>query len=534
MTRRGVLAALVMLATAAVTHAQDRVMTRYLLARRAFLRGEIARAHALYDEAARVPAGTPELQARALARLNEHRRAAMLVPLVPDRRVARAAAAHARYLDRHHDAEAELGLEDAHTERPGTDGYTGEGPAERIAAQGHRGGATEGVTSVTDPAEAIDHLVNSVYHRTGLLRPEARYFGIGVGARAVVNLAWGRGDLERAARPVAGSKATLVWSYPGPGQAGVPPRFPAGETPNPLPDGEYPVGPPLSVATSEGAPTILEARLEGPGGAVPLRVLGARNAPRVDLMGDWAYVVPLRPLEPETTYRASLVFEAGGRRGRRRWAFTTGADVPGEEIYEVRITRFAYEPREPVAGGRMEFHVDVESNRPEVQVRWTVGGEVLQDGPRRDFFWRVPAPGWYEIRATAHLGEGIEAFSERAEFLLVPGPNGEADTSAMPTLEEMRRRSPGKDLWAVRIQGFEVTPTRFRAGDTLRFDVALEATHPEALKVRWKVDGQVVLDGQTRSFSWTVARGEHSVAVEGYYPDHPGAYAESVREFHVP
>ena len=408
----------------------------YQRARMAYIRGDIKSAQRHYAKAARLPQGTPASQRAALERVNYHRLQAMLVPVMPSLQVARAAKAHANYL-RLHTTEGALSLAEAHREKPGRKGFTGEGVGDRLAKQGFYGGSTEVVSAVTEPEEAVDHLINTVYHRGGLLRPEARYAGFGASSRTVIDLAW-----------KSGSKAETDWVfYPGDWQKDVPPRFPGGETPEPLPGQTYPVGPPISVGGGEAAPKLLKAFLKGPKGKIALKLLNAKNAPSSAMLGKYIYLVPLSPLEENSRYQCSVKVKTKAGIRQRSWGFRTGDEVPGEELWQVKITKLNRQPQRIVTGRKVRFSVDIEANRPdEVSVRWSINGKKVKDGSDRFFQWRVPDGGTHLIDAYAYYPKNPEAFGRRCLQISVPG------SSMGPTNSNQGLRDPSRGNKAIAVK----------------------------------------------------------------------------------
>ena len=440
------------------------IYTDYQRARMAYIRGDIKSAHLHYANAARLPKGTPASQVEALKRINYHRMHAMLVPVMPNLQVTRAAKAHANYL-RLHTKEGALSLAEAHREKPGVQGFTGEGVGDRLVKQGFYGGSTEVVSAVVDAKEAVDHLINTVYHRGGLLRPEARYAGFGASSRAVIDLAW-----------KSGSKSETDWIfYPGDWQKDVPPRFPGGETPEPLPEKTYPVGPPISIGGGKAAPTLIKAFLKGPDGKVNLKLLDEKSAPNGSMLGKYVYLVPLSPLKENVRYQCSVKVKTKAGERQRSWGFRTGDKVPGEELWQVKITKLKRQPQRITAGGKVLFTVDIEANRPdEVAVSWSINGKKVKDGSSRSFLWHVPDSGTNLIDAYAYYPKNPEAFGRRCLQITVPGSKNQLTNGS----QGMRDPSRSNKSIAVKLD-FEPSPVWKRGTK-----VKLIATTTEALRVR--------------------------------------------------
>lgn len=489
--RTSTLLALVLVHAAAAGPVEDwpARLSAFRLAARARAQGRVAQARQFYQRAARLPEGSDPVQARVLARLNEHRFQAMVVPVLPHPGVAKAAQAHADYLALHTTTKA-LSLAQAHGERPGTRGFTGTDTGARLARQGAVGGSTEAVTSELDPEGAVDILVNSVYHRSGLLRQEARYAGFGVSTQAVIDLYW-----------EAGSEDEMELAhYPGDGQEDVPPRFPGGETPDPLPGAAYPVGPPLSFGGSGARPELLAVRLTGPDGPVPMRILGKGTSPRVDLMGDWAYAMPTRPLEPGTRYEVRADLALAGQPRVAAFAFTTGAKVPGEQYARLKGVEV---PRQEVRPGMpVTFRAHAEASHPaELRIRWSVDGVVKQQGASDTFTWTA-APGSHQIQLRLDYDQS-QAFTQKEFTFTVPGEDG------APVPEDAG--PPTRD--------FTLTPP---PPWLLGQEVELRARPPEVtgpLRYTFKVDDQVVGEGAEPAATWRARTArQHRFEVEVRYP----------------
>jgi len=384
-------------------------------ARRLYSQGKHVRAFALYKTAATLPTDTPALQKRTLERINYHRMHAMLVPVMPDERIARAAAAHASYLARNEPGEKALDLSRAHREQKGNPGYTGHRLGQRLSHQGFKGSGCEVISWECDPARAVDHLVNSIYHRGGILRPDARYAGVGIDGRTVIDFAW-----------APGTATEIDWAvYPGVGQQGVPPRFPGGEIPDPLPGATYPVGSPLSIIGPKNAPKVERVTLVGPKGEVPVKTLHSENIAHGDLLGRFVHAMPMRALECNARYTADVLFEVEGRRWSYRWQFFTGSETPGEELWSARVVALDHSPRYIRPGTLLHFTAKVDATHPEhLQLRWSVDGKPMKTGKAKTFSHRVQKPGVIEVEARAFYPDRPEAYGRRVQKLFILDESG--------------------------------------------------------------------------------------------------------------
>jgi hypothetical protein len=166
--------------------------------------------------------------------------------------------------------------------------------------------------------------VNAPIHLIQLLSPELKRVGVEASSGYVCVTTW-------PGYVYSGSKRPTVFTIPGNGAV----RVPSAETANELPfvPGDA-VGLPRGTRTgfnimvyAEGVSDpwhlrITAATLNGPRGPVALRTVD-RMTPTVgpDLPPGSGFLIPVAPLEPGATYRASVSF--GGGEARRTWHFTT-------------------------------------------------------------------------------------------------------------------------------------------------------------------------------------------------------------------
>ncbi len=467
----------------------------YARARAAFAKGETERAYALHASASLPDSRLEEPIRRALDRVNHHRRFAMLPPVVADPRVTRAAAAHAAYLDRHAPAPAPgvpIRLREVHGEEPDRPGFTGRTAAERVAAQGLAGRVDEVISfGIPEPEAAVDHLMNTVFHRIGLLRPAGRRLGHGVGRDTVLDLVR-EGDVDG------------VFCYPGPGQQDVPPRFPGGEAPDPLPDAAYPVGPPLSVMVARGDPEVLSARLVGPSGEVRLKRIDRTTGPRPDLLEGCVFFVPEAPLEPGTEYEAR--FRLVG--SERRIVFTTGREVPGEERLTASFPRLTVTPPVADPGEWMQAEVELVASHPDrVRVEWRIAGAPAGEGRR--IRWKAGEPGTHQIEVRATYPPHPTAAARRGAFFTVRDP--------------VRREALGKPL------GLSFHPSApWTAGTRVRLSATPLHMGP-TVRYQFSVDGRLLGTSETPEWTW-IADGRHDHRFEVVFRFPGGKATRSVEQ----
>ncbi len=212
--------------------------------------------------------------------------------------------------------------------------YTGYHPWDRALAAGYYSDRSIGETFIWGsatggnlPEVTIRQLMGAPYHRATLLSPILTDFGYG---NAVGPTLWGIyqvATLDWGGKPTFSGLQVVKW--PVDGAIGVPPAWFDDEFPNPLPDHylyTY-VGYPVSLGLIYPDVTARGTWVDDAGiyrrGTDPIAV---RIAPSPYGEPDqWVHVIPLRPLEPMTTY----VVRISGRDGRgvsfrHEWSFTTG------------------------------------------------------------------------------------------------------------------------------------------------------------------------------------------------------------------
>ncbi|QNM95513.1 CAP domain-containing protein [Chitinimonas koreensis] len=226
------------------------------------------------------------------------------------------------------------GLMKHHSEQPGLPGYTGSTPILRANAAGYGGTvATEVATcaSTTDPRADLAWYLSSVYHRLPLLDPGLRDLGMkivvpasneGIVTGNVVNFGY-----KTTQQP---TPASYLGTYPTAGQSDVSLIFEyASENPNPLPDlspaTQRFVGNPVSIHAEVGKLLIVDSfTLSVANNPVPVRLL-TKQSDVNGLGGHVAFIVPLAPLMPGTTYTAKFTGTIDGASRSKEWSFTTVA-----------------------------------------------------------------------------------------------------------------------------------------------------------------------------------------------------------------
>jgi uncharacterized protein YkwD len=269
--------------------------------------------------------------ARAIERLNVHRRHAGVSAVTLDEELSKGCKAHAAYLARHHDHSRtrELG---PHKEDPNLEGYSPEGE------QAGRTGAIYVVKTNLDPhkydpsdVEAVDSLVSTFFHRIPLLHPDLRHMGFAYALqRKGKDSVWVTVMDIRDTRRPDGSSGWVVL-YPGAGQADVPTTFTNFEQPNPTPPEGFGKSLGYCVTATFARSTKVEdaeATLADASGTpvaawvtTPTRPAGERN-----MQQNTVCLIAKSPLKPRTAYTATVTARVDGQDWKRSWTFTTGAE----------------------------------------------------------------------------------------------------------------------------------------------------------------------------------------------------------------
>ena len=281
--------------------------------------GQLALRAGLFDRAALVPELLPDMSAPeptvessgdvVIDRVNYWRALAGLPALPMNAALMQATRNHADY--------HVLNGGGAHTESPGLPGFTGSSIHDRAVEAGYprRSWVDEDVAFNSDALENVDLFVETVFHRLPLLHPSAIAIGYATASgngRAITVIDVG---LDQNYDP--GLDLPVV--YPGPGQADVPRLWYAYESPNPVPGVPNPVGFPVTVSFLIGQSVEWGVvSLVGAGGAVVDIILAEGPTWRKSLG-----IVPRTPLEPGTTYTATVTGTVDGVGITKTWSFTT-------------------------------------------------------------------------------------------------------------------------------------------------------------------------------------------------------------------
>lgn len=218
-----------------------------------------------------------------------------------------------------------------HIEDSGKAGFTGVQELDRANFAGYGGtyvGELGAYGSGKGSVAALQNLIDTVYHRAGLLFQNVRDMGIAVAAdraQTMVILVGQKSTPQRNA-------SDYVGFYPADTQTGVP-LFTAIESPNPFPDLPY-----SEYATKTGYPihimgeqfttiTVNSFTVTEDGQSAPMdsRLLTQANDPHNTLAKNVAFLVAKQSFKPNTKYNVAFNGVIGGYNVTRAWSFTTGS-----------------------------------------------------------------------------------------------------------------------------------------------------------------------------------------------------------------
>jgi len=257
----------------------------------------------------------------ALAAVNRYRSLAGVAPVRLDSRLVAAAALQAEYLIRN---PSQMDV-DAHRQVPSAPGFVAEGPGGRARYYAYDGGVSEVINFTRRAEDAVANWMDTLYHRVPLIHPgmtEMGYAVAGDGSVSVNVVVLG---------PYTGAEQVVRW--PRPAATNVPPLWDGLESPDPLalyPGVEGPVGYPITLTFGNRPVSLrlLEYRLTGPSGSVPVLPYDPERDPRLD---DTVAVIPAQPLQPNSRYivhLAGLVDRgAGPQPFQYTWSFQTAPEA---------------------------------------------------------------------------------------------------------------------------------------------------------------------------------------------------------------
>jgi len=305
----------------------------------------------------------------ALGYLNSIRQDAGLIKFKPNKKLAKAAASHAKYLVRQQ--------KNGHYEKRGGGGYTGKTPSDRVLRAGYATKAVMENVSVNTKTsyQSIDTLFAAIYHRFVFLNFDKDEIGIGnaftkkkrrITSSFVYNI--GSTEIAKLCKKYYSKqngffymqnlckdssivvpeyllqekqneirlKNSQVVLYPYSDAKDIPPVFYT-ENPHPLP-GSKVSGYPVSVQFNPASYTNVKLKkfrlFDAEGKEIrKYKVLTHKNDKNRRFTKFQFAFMPLERLEFGTTYRVEFEALADGKRVQKRWSFST--IKPREPLFKV-------------------------------------------------------------------------------------------------------------------------------------------------------------------------------------------------------
>lgn len=296
-----------------------------------------------YREPAAQRASTADHETAALRQANLRRGQIGLPALTLNAQIAAAAAGHSAYLATHN----LTGHYQSASQYPA--GFTGTTAGDRLDAAGYPWRLYGEVISF-GPATGttgVESLIEAIYHRFGLFDPGADEAGAGF---VTDHPAYGKVltiNLGSQQVPATGSPAGWVGAYPYDGQTGVQIDFYSDqESPDPV-AGANRVGYPVSIHVGYGKRLSVSSftLATAAGTNVPVTLLPSTGDSHVPASA--AAIIPLSPLTPGQTYRASFSGSTDGAPMTRSWQFTAAPQAavsfsPANPCVTVGATRTLY------------------------------------------------------------------------------------------------------------------------------------------------------------------------------------------------
>jgi len=210
-----------------------------------------------------------------------------------------------------------------HYETKGLAGFTGYDPNERAVYVGYAPNWVGEVAVTGTGQEGIEALINSVYHRSGLMNQEKSEVGIANSSDQLfpvqcVNFSNAKGSQN--------NSPDFIAVYPLNNQINVP-TFMILETPDPFPSLKFP-GSPISFASVAGSKLkVISFTVTQQGFPMPLitQLITQDNDPNPGhLPAHEAYISGVERFLPNTTYIVHFEGFIDAKPTKRDWSFTTG------------------------------------------------------------------------------------------------------------------------------------------------------------------------------------------------------------------
>ena len=271
-----------------------------------------------------------ELSNSAFEWLNQRRAEIGLPALILNKNLQASASAHANYIVMNNSLAVEM-----HNETAGKNGFTGATPSDRMKKAGYFSNSTAeniAMTNYPDGVISTDNLIAAPFHR------QAEFSSYVEAGNAMRAQKAGPGEINNFeyvyvinfGNPGPSDVEKNIIMYPAPEQKNAPIDWTVNEVPSPWPqmDGRR-VGYPVSIGVGPLAAltvkffsliavnansTLIEGKLVTEEGG--------------KVMKNFAFWIPLNPLEFNTTYQAQVIGTLNGKALDQKWQFTTLANSP--------------------------------------------------------------------------------------------------------------------------------------------------------------------------------------------------------------
>jgi hypothetical protein len=215
----------------------------------------------------------------------------------------------------------------AHIEKTGNPGFTGQFPLDRIK---YVGASSNGIGEVMQfgfptNVNCVEVLLNTVFHREHVLGASLNTVGI-----ALQNTF---DNIYYSCAIYAGIKGTAqirptnwIGIYPGANQTNVPVNMITGEAPDPVPSiANADKGSPISIHFDQNITSISSFTVTeyGSSTSLPSVILGNKDFPQY-ISGSEAFMITKQAFKAKTTYNVAFTgFLKDGRAVTKGWSFTT-------------------------------------------------------------------------------------------------------------------------------------------------------------------------------------------------------------------
>jgi hypothetical protein len=188
-----------------------------------------------------------------------------------------------------------------------------------------------------------------------------------------------------------------LYTYPGDRTAAVPYKqwsYGLPVTPGDfvgLPAG-FTTGPNLLVmADVGGAAQMIDASLVGPAGPVEIRTVDNTVSELGAYLPTGGVIIPVAPLDPGASYRASATMSVGGATVSRAWSFTTALADPNTQLFVSSLIRYDAATRQVTQGS-----IAVKSSSP-APVHVSLSGGEAHDLASGETWTPPQTPGTYSV-----------------------------------------------------------------------------------------------------------------------------------------